>query len=299
MLKNRISGTIDFYSRTTSDLLYWYEVSVPPYLVSELFTNVGTLGNQGVEIMLSGLPVVTKDFRWSSSVTFARNVNKVVKFTNSEFHNAGSEVGWLNTPMGAYAQRIIEGESLGSFYAPIWKGIDQSGNDQLKNSWGGSVDKSRWSNVGSAYPDFTLGWSNTLVYKRVDLNIMMRASIGGKVFNRYRGDYENLTGIGLKNILASWLDNTAFTGDPRYSSKYIEDATYLKIDNVSLGYNFDFAQAMLKRARLYVAAQNILCLTKYTGVDPEVALTGLAPGIESTSYYPRTAVFTVGVNLTF
>jgi TonB-linked SusC/RagA family outer membrane protein len=296
---NRLSGTIDFYSRNTIDLIYEYTVPVPPYDYDTMFTNVGEINNTGIEITLSAYPVRGSSFSWNTGVVFSHNKNKMVKFTNDVFTNTESRVGWLNTPMGAYAQQMREGESLGSFYAPVWLGVDAGGNDELKNAIAGSVSENQWEKIGVAYPDFTMGWNNTLIYKNWDLGISLRAAIGGKIFNRYRGDYENISGLGLKNILNSWLDDTSFTGDPVYSSKYIEEATYLKLDNISLGYTLKFNSKIVQQMRLYFTAQNVLCLTKYKGVDPEVALLGLSPGIESTSYYPSTGIFTLGINVTF
>ncbi len=115
-----------------------------------------------------------------------------------------------------------------------------------------------------------------------------------------RAEFENINGIGLRNIMASWLDDPTFTGQVTYSSKYLEDASYLKLDNISLGYSIPFKPtSKIKRLKLYFAAQNLFCLTGYSGVDPEVSLMGLTPGIESPRYYPRTREFTFGMNLKF
>ena len=112
--------------------------------------------------------------------------------------------------------------------------------------------------------------------------------------------YENTSGLGFTNILASWLDDTSFKGkQTKYSTKYIEDATFLKLDNISVSYDLKLKNEYLQKVRLYLTAQNLFCLTKYSGVDPEVSLSGIAPGIEGTSYYPRTRTFTFGATLTF
>jgi TonB-linked SusC/RagA family outer membrane protein len=299
LFKGRLTGAVDYYRRNTHDLLYTYQVPSPPYASDELLANVGDITNTGIEVTLSGLPVVGKNFRWSTTLTFAHGKNKLNKFTNEMFQNTTTKVGWLETPMGVYPQRLEEGESLGTFYAPVWIGV-VNGKDKFEGAIGSTVPaETKWQNVGTAYPDFTLGWSNTLTYKNWDLNMSMRASIGGKVFNSYRAYYENVNTIGLRNALGSWLDDTSFTGAATYSSKYIEDATYLKLDNVALGYNFVFDSKFVQSLRIYAAAQNVLCITGYKGVDPEVSLLGIAPGIESRSYYPRTSVFTMGVNITF
>ncbi|WP_289731046.1 TonB-dependent receptor [uncultured Alistipes sp.] len=299
--RGRLSGAVDYYSRRTTDLLYEYDVPVPPYDYNVYFTNVGEVRNQGVEVTLSGIPVVTRDFRWTTTLTLAHNTNKLVKFTNEEFKNQEYKIGWLNTPVGVYCQRLIEGQSLGAFYGPVWEGVDpETGKDILKNSIAGSVAESKWEYLGSAYPDVTLGWSNNFTYRNWELGFTLRASVGGKVFNNMRAEFENINGIGLRNIMASWLDDPTFTGQVTYSSKYLEDASYLKLDNISLGYSIPFKPtSKIKRLKLYFAAQNLFCLTGYSGVDPEVSLMGLTPGIESPRYYPRTREFTFGMNLKF
>lgn len=295
----RLGGAIDYYYRKTTGLLYDYVVPVPPYDYKTLFTNFGEVKNEGIELTINAIPVIVKDFTWSTSLTVSHNTNKLLKFNSGEFADADYKVGWIATPVGVYCQRLIEGESLGTFYAPIYNGLDDNGNVKLKNSIAGTVSESKWKKIGTAYPDAVLGWSNTFTYKGFDLGITMRLSIGGSVFNTYRATYENLPGLGLKNILSSWLDNTKYTGDVVYSSNYIEDATYLKIDNLSLGYNIPVKSDVVKRIRVYVAVQNLLCATKYKGVDPEVSLTGLTPGIEGTSYYPTTTSYTLGLNINF
>lgn len=301
LFAGRLSGAVDYYSRRTSKLLYEYEVPVPPYDYHVLFTNVGEIGNNGLEVTISGVPVKTKDFSWNTTLVFARNTNKLIKFTNEEFKNEEYKTGWLNTPVGAYCQRLIEGESLGSFYGPVWEGVDPAtGKDKLKGAIAGAVPEDKWELLGTAYPDFTLGWNNTFIYRNWDLSFTLRASIGGKIFNNMRAEFENINSIGLKNIMSSWLDDPTFTGQVTYSSKYLEDATYLKLDNLSLGYRIPFKKtSKIGLLKLYFSAQNLFCVTKYSGIDPEVSLMGLSPGIESTSYYPRTRMFTFGVNIQF
>lgn len=295
LLDTRLSGTIDYYYRLTTDLIYNYQVPVPPYDYDELFTNVGSISNSGLEITLNGVPVKTKRFEWNSTLTFATNTNKLISFTNEEFQGADYRVGWINTPVGAYSQRLIEGKGIGAFYGPHFVGYTSSGAQQLENS-----SEADWQYLGSAYPDFTLGWSNSLSYGPFSLSATLRGSFGGKVYNQFKAVYENIANLGLQNILASWLDDTEYTGKVVYSDKYLEDATYVKLDNVTLSYKAPIKEnPYVKGLRVYVSGQNLLCITGYSGVDPEVRLTGLAPGIEGTSYYPRTRVFTLGVNVKF
>ena len=297
--QGRLGGTLDYYYRLTTDLLYDYNVPVPPYDYKTLFTNVGSISNTGIELSLYATPVKTRNLVWTTSLVAAHNRNKLITFTNEEFKNQDYEIGWIATPVGAYVQRLMEGESLGSFYAPWWDHVGADGSDVLKDEFMGKVPIAKWSRIGSAYPDVTLGWSNTVRLHDWTFSMTWRGAIGGKVFNSYRANYESLHQIGLRNILASWLDNTAYTGEIRYSSKYIEDASYLKLDNFSVSYDLPFHNEYLHAAKVFLSGQNLLCITGYKGVDPEVSLSGLTPGIESTSYYPRTRTFSLGVNLTF
>ena len=149
-------------------------------------------------------------------------------------------MGHIGDHISTNTQRLVEGQSLGTFFGPVWKGIWEDGMDDFEGSIAGKVNEEYWSNLGTAYPKVNLGWSNTLHYGNWSLSATLRAAIGGKVYNTYRACYENVTRIGLRNIINSWLDYTDFTGNPIHSSKYVEDATYLKLDNISLSYDFVF-----------------------------------------------------------
>ena len=299
VLDNRLSMTLDYYQRRTTDLLYTYQVPTPPYVYNEMFTNVGEIKNSGIELTINAVPVRTKNLVWNTTFIVSRNTNKLVKFTNEEFTDGEYKVGWLNSPVAAYCQRLVEGESLGTFYGPKWLGVDENGDDIYANSIGGTVSESAWEKIGCAYPDVTLAWSNMFrIVKNLDLSFTLRASIGGDILNTYALYYDNLSEFGLKNIASSWLDSRNDEGI-MYSSKYIEDATYLKLDNLSLGYTFNFKSKYIRSLRLSFTGQNLFCITGYKGVDPEVSLSGITPGIENISYYPSTATFTFGVNLKF
>jgi len=298
-LGGRLSGTIDYYYRLTTDLLYDYNVPVPPYDYKTYFTNVGSISNTGIEMTIHGVPIKTEHFTWNTTLTASHNSNKLIKFTNEEFKDQDYKVGWLSDPIHAYSQRLTEGKSLGTFFGPVWDGVGEDGEDHFKNEFFGKVNEDEWEDLGSAYPIANLGWSNSFDIWNFTVSFSLRASLGGKVFNTYRAQYENISTIGLRNILASWLDDTSFKGSVKYSSKYIEDASFLKMDNLSLAYNIKLKNPYLTGIRVYLTGQNLFTLTGYKGVDPEVSLSGLAPGIESTSYYPRTRTFTLGVNLNF
>jgi len=308
ILNNRVNGVIDFYYRKSTDLLYTYGVTIMPYIAPTLFANVGSLGNHGVEISVNAVAVKKQSFNWTSTVTFSKNNNKLISFSNEEFYPKYIETGQLYNDFPIKVQRLYEGEPIGTFYGPEWVGIDSKGQDIFKNDTALAKDNKSDTttfyneafigSIGNAMPFCILGWSNMISYKNWDLNFSLRAQIGGDVLNTYRLYYENWVVLG-KNIVRTQLDNPEFTGKAQYSSKYIEKATYLKLDNISLGYNVPIHLKYISKLRVNFTAQNVFTITGYKGLDPEVNLSGLAPGMEPLSYYPRSTSITLGVNVIF
>lgn len=211
LFNSRLNVTFDYYHRTTDNLLYNYTVPTPPYIFNTLFTNVGKVTNQGVELTISAIPVKTKDFTWSTTYLIAHNTNKLDKFTNEEFTNGTYKVGW-SAPGKCYTQRLIEGESLGTFYGPIFLGTDTDGKDVLLGqNDDGTVPEEKWEKLGCAYPKVTMSWSNTLLWRKWDLSFSLRASLGGKVLNDMAMRYANLDRLGLNNISSDFLDDQGHT----------------------------------------------------------------------------------------
>jgi TonB-dependent starch-binding outer membrane protein SusC len=308
ILNNRVSGVFDYYYRKSTDLLYTYNVTIMPYIAQTLFANVGALGNRGIEISVNAVAVKKPSFTWNTTITFSKNTNKLISFSNDEFYPKYIETGQLYNDFPIKVQRLYEGKAIGTFYGPEWLGIDSKGQDIFKNdtalSKTNKSDTTTFYNtasigsIGNAMPFCILGWSNTLTYKDWDLNFSLRAQIGGDVLDTYRLYYENWVVLG-KNIVHTQLDNPEFTGKAQYSSKYIEKATYLKLDNISLGYNVPVSLKYISKLRVNLTAQNVFTITGYKGLDPEVSLSGLAPGMEPLSYYPRSTSVTLGVNIIF
>lgn len=297
LFRNRFGGAIDYYFRTSTDLLYTYEVAVPPYLFKELFTNVGTISNKGIELTLNAELIQRSNFKWKTIFTFSKNSNKLKKFSNEEFTNKYIDMGWIGGALPQYSQRIEEGESLGNFYGLLWTGLKEDGTDKYGNL--NPVGFPIPTIIGNAYPFCSLGWSNTITYKNWNINMAFRSNIGGKVLNLYRAYYENWQTIGTRNIVQTQLENPEFTGNATYSSKYVEDASFLKLDNFSVGYDLKYKIRYIQSIRLSLVAQDVFCITGYKGLDPEVNLSGLEPGIERLSYYPRSTSFTFGLNVMF
>ncbi|TDO24433.1 SusC/RagA family TonB-linked outer membrane protein [Pedobacter duraquae] len=301
-LKGRVSGSVDYYVRNTKDLLWTYAVPVPPNLYNTSYANVGTIRNSGLEVTLNLIPVKTASFYWNASVLFSRNRNKLVSFSNPDagYKLNDLKTGYIGSDVQTWTHQIKEGGALGNFVALKFLGIDGGGNPIYQDTDGnGVINENDRQIVGNAYPKFQLSFANTFNYKNFDLSFNFRGSFGNDVLNIHRLYYENFGYLGGKNILLSALDFPNFKGKAEYSSRYVEKASYVKLDNLSLGYNFNINKLIVKKIRIYATGQQLLTFTKYKGVDPEVQLAGLSPGIDAYNYYPRTRTYTLGLNMVF
>ncbi|MDR0754922.1 MAG: TonB-dependent receptor [Prevotellaceae bacterium] len=299
ILDNRLNVNFDFYIRRTTDLLYTYSVPVPPNLYSSTFANVGTIENKGIELTLSGTPYVTKNFKWNVVGTFSHNTNKLVSFSNDIYAMDALNLGYFGDDLKIYTMRIEEGWSLGNFYGPKFLGFDDSGGAKYEDLDGiEGITEADYQIIGNAYPDFIFSLQNTFTYKNFDFSFLLRGSVGNDVLNQTRVYYEGPAYLGTKNILKSSLDSD-YRGGAYYSSRFIEDGSYLKLDNVTLGYNLSIKSPYISKLRIYLTGQNLFTITKYKGIDPEISLSGLQPGIDWYDFYPRTKTFVLGVKVTF
>jgi len=299
----RVSGSFDYYDRTTSDLLYNYSVPVPPNVYGSTLANVGKMTNKGFEAKLSLIPIQGNDFQWNSTILYSTNQNKLVSFSDPSKGYELSELktGWFNTDITAWTERIVPGGPIGNFYAPVFKGYSKDGTKALYKDFNGDgkITEDDRRVVGNAFPDFRLSFKNSLKYKNWDFSFLLRGVFGQSVLNAHRMYYENFSYLGPKNILASALDHPNYEGAVDYDSRYVENASYVKLDNISLGYTFQNIANLIKSARIYISGQQLITITNYKGVDPEISISGLAPGIDYQSYYPRTKRVTFGFDIKF
>lgn len=314
LLQNRLSGSIDYYNRVSKNMLWYYDVPVPPYKTSTLLTNVGELENKGVEVMINAIPIQTNDFSWSSTFLYSKNKNKLVSLDGHGFVNNTSfvEIGGLGAPLWQATQRLTVGRSLGEFYTYRVADVDSTGkwlyyDDEGKIVKGTRLnDSSDLAYVGSGIPKFYLSWNNTFKYKGFDLSITSRGAFGHKILNQTRLYYENTQKTA--NFLRTALDpvyGEIVTEAPKYCDRYIEKGDYYKIDNITLGYTFSpGADNYIKKVRVYVSGSNLITITKYKGLDPEVTTElnynwDIAPGLDPREKYPTTRSYTAGINIVF
>jgi len=299
----RLSGTIEYYDKTTDDLLYNYAVPVPPYMYSTMAANVGSMSNKGIELTLTGDVIRKSNFRWTVSVNAAHNENKIISLSNEEFTTSVIKTGsaWVRGGSTNTTHIIQEGYQVGQFFGPKCLGIDDAGkyilDDMVDGIPGSTVGD--YTYIGKAQPTLTYGISNNLTYKNWDLNFFIRGVYGNDVLNFSKMSYANLQWLPGANALYDGL-TLGLKQSPFYNSYYIEKGSFARLDNMTLSYSILPKDVLgISRIRLYATSHNLFTLTKYKGVDPEVSMSGLDPGIEGREYYPKSRTFLLGVNVTF
>jgi len=303
LFSNRVSAKLEWYNKKTSDMLYTYPVPTPPYLKNEIMANVGDMVNKGIELTLNYSAIRSKDFGWDISVNLSHNKNEVTKLSNAIYTTDRILLGGAFIRGGSSTTHILEvGRPIGQFYGLKSEGLDADGKYIFvdKNDDGEISDPTDLDYIGNAQPDLIYGINNAFRYKRFDLSVFFRGSLGNDILNMPRMAFAQSGFLPGTNAQDDPLTYQLQETTPRYSSFYIEDGSYLRLDNMSLGYRFD--NHVLNGARLYLTAQNLFVITKYKGLDPEVPIDsedGLTPGIEPREFYPKARTFAIGLSINF
>jgi iron complex outermembrane receptor protein len=303
-LNNRITGTIEAYSKQTSDLIWSYPVSTTKYLYSYLIANVGKISNKGVELQINAIPVKTGNFEWTTSFNISKNVNKVVSLSNDQFPTFTSirtaGIGGKGQS-GNPAQILKEGEPIGTFFVRQYAGRNIKGISMFYKANGDTskvVTVEDFKQSGSAQPNLMFGWNNTFSYKNFDFSFFLRGVSGNKILNATLASLNDVNNASVNNIPKFSLGEPATDVNSFYNStRYIENGSYIRMDNATLGYTFNLKGVKIKSARLYITTNNLFVITKYRGIDPEINLGGIEPGIDNNNFYPKTRSFILGVNI--
>lgn len=307
VMGNRASGTINYFNRTQKDLLGDYNVSVPPYLFSSTFVNVGTMKNSGVEIELRGRVIDRKDFSYDVTLVGSTMDNRFVSFSNKDYEGQKYYyVAPTEDPFPFhYLQRIQEGERIGNFY--MWKhaGFNADGewiiydkNGDYKVGMDATDEDMRV--VGNGLPKFTASWSNYLRYKNFDLNVYFRGAFGFDIFNVHEF-YYGIPGMTSNVMKLAYTKNAGIKQNPLVCDYFLEKGDYLKLDMVTLGYTLDLSCKYIDTVRFSVTGKNLLTLTSFSGVDPSTySVNGLTPGATgSRNYYPSCRQYMAAIQITF
>ena len=306
ILKGKLSGTLEVYEKTTSDLIWTYPVSTVLYPNGSLTANVGKMSNKGIEFTLNANPVKTKNFSWNTTLNLAHNQNKIISLSNATLKTDSIKFvqpdGGGQT--GETVMLIAEGAPIGQFFTYEYAGKDANGVSQYYNAKGELTTRPQsvkdYRVIGNAQPKLLLGWSNSFTYKNFDLNVFVRAVLGNKIMNITRADLFRPSTARFTNIPVEVANESANDFNSyRYSSRFLENGSYLRLDNASLGYSFNNLSKNIKRIRLYTSVNNLFVITGYKGIDPEINQGGIAPGVDSNNFYPKTRTFLFGVTASF
>lgn len=305
LFNNRLGGTIDLYNRRTVDLAINATAQLPPFVTESLFTNVGTVSNKGVEVIINAIPVQTKQLTWRTDVTFNNQNNKLVSLSNGKYSINVMEFGGLPSP-GALgnAIRIVEGGSIGNFYGKRFAGFTDDGKwlfYKKDGSKGQAADMTEEDKtiIGNGVPKFMASWSNNVRYKNFDLTVFFRGKFGYQLLNLQELYFANKKWL-PNNLLKSATTRHAKLDDaPQYSDYYLENGNFVKLDNITLGYNFKLNTPYIRSLRVYATGRNMATFTRYSGLDPELEDNGLTTGIDSRGFYPRTRSWALGLQIGF
>ena len=303
----RLYGKFDYFIRNIDNLLYSVNVPQPPYTQGTQWQNIGKMQIKGWEFEVGGTPVKTKDFTWNSNLNLSHNSGKIKTLWGNNTYFNGNGFPAPGTP--GDAARIEEGSTIGSFF--IWKfaGFDDEGNFLLYDKDNNVIPASQKTELDKRYignytPKLIAAWNNTFTYKNWDLGINMRSWIDFDVMNT-ANMYFGIQGRGNNNVL-----KTAYTkfnhikGEKQICDYYLEDGTFLKIDAITLGYTFimkKLTNNMINKIRLWATCGNVCTITGYSGMNPEVNITGWDQGTEKfwSDYYPTVRTWTFGMQFNF
>ncbi len=294
---NRLTASIDWYLRNTKDLLA-YAPALGMNTSNFMTTNIGSLRNYGLEFNIGGKPVQTQDFVWSSNINIAWNRNKITALTGDA---ATDEISARDVPSGTGGALQWHLVGQPAFTYRVYQQVyDADGNpvpgQYVDQNADGKIDANDKINYHSPEPKVTLNWTNNFSYKNWDLSFALRANFGNYVYNgpRYaRTNLGTLDQYGLNNLIRNEFYFPTYSEELVLSDYWVENASFLRCDNITLGYTWPDLIDGNMRLRLYGAVQNPFVITKYKGLDPEVF-----DGIDN-NVYPRPVSFTIGLIATF
>jgi iron complex outermembrane receptor protein len=306
-----VTGSVDYFNTSTQDLIYPIGVPVPPNQFGTTELNIGEIQNSGLEFVANVNAVKKDNFTWTTSVNGTYFIgSELLEFL--EEANGFRDVAVMGAPGQSDIPivRVQEGSPLGQIWGLQYLGVSAEGKwlyaDNDKNGTGG--DNTDRAVIGNGLPDFQLGWNNTFTFGDFDFNFFLRGTFGHDLVNTFRGFYEAPQSITSYNLPETVKDIKNLSEAPKFSSFHVENASFLKLDNATLGYTIGLPSgSAFNKVRLYLNALNLFTITDYTGADPEVRLAdtdsnppnALAPGIDRRDTYFTTRAVTFGLQLGF
>lgn len=304
LFRNRVSASVDYYYRKTTDLINTASVPAGSNFRNQVTSNIGSLENKGVEASLTVRPIQTTDWQWEVTANFTYNKNEITELTgeSSKIRTGGIGSGTgrtvqVHTPGYPAASFYVYQQVYGSDGKPI-EGVyvDRNGDGQI-------TEEDLYIYKSPAAP-YMAGLSTRLQYKNWDFGFSLHGSFGNYMYNDFQAGYQNVdkrfesSFNYLQNATPESMWKGWKTFDSVLSDYYVQNASFVKIDNITLGYSFNnlFKSGKYEGlgGRIYLTASNVATITGYDGLDPEVS-----GGIGGSSFYPRPISFTMGLNLNF
>ena len=310
----RFTGSFNYYSRKNEDLLGFYPVQLPPNIVDQTYANVGTMENYGFELQLNAQVFKNENFSYDLSFAGSTIENKFVSFSNSQYEGQDyiDVVGMPAPGSPGNAQRLEEGRRIGSFYMYKSAGVSDQGELLVYNKAGDVItgDQAVYDDrqfVGNGLPRYNLSLSNTFRYKNWDASIFFRGKFDYEIYNTLAFYIGTPVTPNQANVLQSAYNGgaysqlTSFTTISSLSDFFLESGDFVKLENITLGYTFQFTNAVANSFRIYAAANNIATFTNFSGGDPDAyPFNGLYPGINAgRGYYPSTTQIVFGFDFKF
>ena len=302
LLKNKITGSVDLYSRNTYDLLNFIYVPAGSNFTNRMDTNIGDMESKGIETSLNFIPVHTKDWYWSIGGNFTWNDSKITKLNIIESDDNFVLTGNSGESTGRYLQVHMVGQTPNTFYL-LKQAYDENGNP-LEGKYiakdgtvGTSTSDENKYLMGSSKIPYYYGLNTRFSYRRWEVGLNAHGSWGNKIFNWVdaRGSLDGIrsSSTGATSNVRWSAVQTGFRNPQEFSDHFLEDGAFFKLDNVSLGYNFPKLWNTQTNLRLSFTVQNVATITNYSGLDPE-----RYSGIDTTTY-PRPRMYVLGMNLNF
>jgi iron complex outermembrane receptor protein len=303
--KQRLTGSLDYYHRITNDLLNVVDIPMGTNFSNRVVSNIGSLTNNGIELALNGRIISRKDISWEVGLNLTHNRNEITKLTTGTGEGYYVATGGISTGTGTNAQAHAVGHPASSFY--VYKQVYDDNGKPIEGEFAdlnpdGIINSQDLYFYKSPAPDLLAGLSSKFIYKDFDFSFSMRSSIGNYMFNDVAARSHDMSDTGI------WSTSGFFSNKPRsametnfnqnktnahLSDYYVQDASFLRMDNITAGYSFKDILGVISEARIYATVQNPFVITAYSGLDPEKF-----DGIDR-DLYPRPMVSLIGVSLKF
>ena len=307
LFNSRLMLSLNLFKRTTKDLLFVYNAIKPPMIHDNITTNVGTIDSKGLEWEMNWLPVRTKNFQYSASLTGSLLSSTLKSLSNNQFKLGYTYLYDLPAPgLPGPAIRLEEGKPIGSFFGWRYAGTDSEGNILVWSKDGRKIPTTERTEedknfIGNGVPKVQLSFSHTFTWKNFDLRLFFTSWLGYDLLN-LKQMYYGLQNVPVTNLLEdAYTRNDAIKGDKIYCDYFLENGNFLKLEELTLGYKIPLPDnKWIQSLRCYFSVNNVFTLTGYTGGDPaNINVNGVEPGIETTSIYPVARTFTLGLSVQF